>query len=396
MPDERWNQAQTPRHEGTKTPRREELWGTLDSLLSIRGLRTSFFLDEGTVRAVEGVDLEIPRGTTVGIVGESGCGKSVTALSILRLISHPGKIVAGRIVLHRESGDVALTDLDEEGRAIREIRGKEIAMIFQEPMTSLSPVHTVGSQIVEAVELHTPMRGREARSHAVSMLARVRIPDAVRRFRQYPHEMSGGMRQRAMIAMALSCRPALLIADEPTTALDVTIQAQILELMCELQAELGMSILLITHDLGVVAETASDVAVMYLGRVVEHAATATIFADPQHPYTRALMKSIPGRGTARKSRLEVIRGSVPDPFQRIPGCPFHPRCDEAVAGLCDRGEPPPLVPIRGGHVVACSVRQREFHHGDTERTEKREEEKRRRQEDERDGEEGKKTGEQEQ
>jgi len=249
-------------------------------------------------------------------------------------------------------------------------------MIFQEPMTSLSPVHTVGSQILEAVKLHTAMRGREARAHAVHMLERVGIPDAPRRYGQYPHEMSGGMRQRAMIAMALSCRPSLLIADEPTTALDVTIQAQILELMRDLQAELGMSILLITHDLGVVAEMADEVAVMYLGRIVEHAATDRIFAEPQHPYTRALLKSIPGRETRRKSRLQVIAGSVPDPFERIPGCPFHPRCDKAIAGECNQGEPPPLLELEAGHAVACFVRQRESraktHHRDTEDTEKQE------------------------
>jgi len=326
-------------------------------LLTIEGLKTHFFLDEGTVRAVEGVDLVVPRGTTLGLVGESGCGKSVTAFSILRLISPPGRIVAGRIVLHRRDGDVALTDLKEDGEAIRRIRGREISMIFQEPMTSLSPVHTVGNQIVEAVTLHTPKRGAEARAHAVHMLGRVGIPDPDRRFRQYPHEMSGGMRQRAMIAMALSCRPSLLIADEPTTALDVTIQAQILELMRELQAELGMSILLITHDLGVVAEMAREVAVMYWGRVVERAATQEIYSNPQHPYTRALLRSIPGRGTRRKARLEVITGSVPDPFQALPGCPFHPRCEEARPGRCDCGEAPPLVELSPGHSVACFMRQ---------------------------------------
>jgi len=346
-----------------------------ESLLTIRDLKTYFFLDEGTVRAVDGVDLEIPRGTTVGLVGESACGKSVTALSILRLISHPGRIVAGRIVLHRNSQAVVLTDLKEECPAIREIRGKEIAMIFQEPMTSLSPVHTVGNQITEAIALHTPRRGAVARSHAVQMLGRVGIPDAKRRFRQYPHEMSGGMRQRAMIAMALSCRPSLLIADEPTTALDVTIQAQILELMRDLQAELGMSILLITHDLGVVAEMAREVAVMYLGRVVEQADTRRIYSDPQHPYTRALLRSIPGSGTRRKARLKVIAGSVPDPFQTIPGCPFHPRCEEAEAGLCDRGDPPPLLELGPGHTAACFIRHRGLrmraHHGGTESTEKK-------------------------
>jgi peptide/nickel transport system ATP-binding protein len=325
----------------------------MNTLLTIRDLKTHFFLDEGTVRAVDGVSLEIPRGQTVGIVGESGCGKSVTAFSVLRLVAPPGRIVSGEVVLHRAEGELALTGLDPGGIAIRQVRGKEIAMIFQEPMTSLSPVHTVGGQIVEAVELHTSMRGRAAAAHAVQMLRRVGIPDAERRYRQYPHEMSGGMRQRVMIAMALSCRPSLLIADEPTTALDVTIQAQILDLMRDLQAEYGMSIMLITHDLGVVAEMAHQVAVMYLGRIVEQAATARIFAEPRHPYTRALMQSIPGLGGARKTRLKSISGSVPDPFRQLPGCPFHPRCEVAVAGLCERGERPALRNVAKGHGVAC-------------------------------------------
>ena len=315
------------------------------------------------MRAVEGVDLEIPRGKTVGVVGESGCGKSVTAFSALRLVADPGRIVAGEIVLHREDGDVALTDLEEEGEAIRRIRGKEIAMIFQEPMTSLSPVHTVGSQIVEAVELHMAVQGDEAAAHTVHMLERVGIPDAQRRFGQYPHEMSGGMRQRVMIAMALSCRPSLLIADEPTTALDVTIQAQILELMRDLQSEFGMSIMLITHDLGVVAEMSDRVAVMYLGRVVEQAETARVFSAPQHPYTRALMQSIPGIGGTRKSRLKTIRGSVPDPFQQLEGCPFHPRCEVAVEGVCSRGDRPPLVEVEPGHFSACVLHRKESVHG---------------------------------
>ena len=296
----------------------------MDKVLTINNLKTYFFLDEGTVHAVDGVTMDIPRGKTVGIVGESGCGKSVTAFSALRLVSSPGRIVAGEIVLHRSNREICLTDLDDEGEDIRAIRGHEIAMIFQEPMTSLSPVHTVGFQIVEAIRLHLNLRGEEARSHAVNMLDRVGIPDADRRFAQYPHEMSGGMRQRVMIAMALSCRPSLLIADEPTTALDVTIQAQILDLMRDLQDEFQMSIMLITHDLGVVAEMADEVAVMYMGRIVEHAATEEIFENPKHPYTQALMQSIPGMSQARKTRLQTIRGSVPDPYTQLQGCPFHP------------------------------------------------------------------------
>ncbi len=334
-----------------------------DALLSVRGLRTHFFLDEGTVRAVDGVDIDVRHGRTLGVVGESGCGKSVTAFSILRLVSRPGRIVDGDITLRRETGSVALTDLDEDGAAIRDIRGAEIAMIFQEPMTSLSPVHTVGSQIVEAVRLHTDLRGAAARDRAVEMLDHVGIPDARTRFQQYPHEMSGGMRQRAMIAMALSCRPSLLIADEPTTALDVTIQAQILELMRDLQAESGMSILLITHDLGVIAEMADEVAVMYLGRVVEFGMTEQIFSAPKHPYTRGLLRSIPDLDAPRADRLEAIDGSVPGPFRRIDGCPFHPRCPDAVEGVCDVGDRPPLLAADGGGKVACPVARGDVHDG---------------------------------
>jgi len=330
-----------------------------DNLLTIENLHTHFFLDEGIVRAVDGIDLAIPRGTTLCLVGESGCGKSVAAFSVLRLISSPGRIVEGKITLHRQQGDIDLTALKDDGEAIRKIRGREIAMIFQEPMTSLSPVHTVGEQILEMVTLHSGMSKAGAKAHAVKSMERVGIPDAARRFHQFPHEMSGGLRQRAMIAMALSCSPSLLIADEPTTALDVTIQAQILELMREQQQALNMSILLITHDLGVVAEMAQEVAVMYLGRIVEQALVASIFATPQHPYTRALLQSIPGRAP-RKTALQAIPGSVPDPFQQIAGCPFHPRCAEAVAGLCDQGERPRLLEMEPGHKAACFVRQREL------------------------------------
>jgi len=331
----------------------------METLLTIGDLHTHFFLDEGTVRAVNGVNLQIPRGKTVALVGESGCGKSVTAFSILRLVSSPGKIVSGEIVLHNKDGGIDLTKLKEDGTAIRQIRGKEIAMIFQEPMTSLSPVHTVGSQVMEAVILHTDMKKAAAKTHAVHMMSRVGIPNAGERFRQYPHEMSGGLRQRVVIAMALSCQPSLLIADEPTTALDVTIQAEILQLMRNLQAELEMSILLITHDLGVVAETADEVAVMYMGRIVEQSDVVRLFDDPQHPYTQALLQSVPGRETQPGARLKVIAGSIPDPFQQIPGCPFNPRCEEMVSGQCDQGEPPPLVELDPGHHAACVVRQME-------------------------------------
>jgi oligopeptide/dipeptide ABC transporter ATP-binding protein len=328
----------------------------MTDLLTITDLHTRFFLDEGVVDAVDGVDLAIPRGGTVALVGESGCGKSVAALSVLRLVSPPGRITAGRIVLHGER-DLELTALPEDGEALRRVRGAEIAMIFQEPMTALSPVHRVGAQIAEAVALHQRVGRREALARAVAMMARVGIPDASRRVRQYPHELSGGLRQRAMIAMALVCRPKLLIADEPTTALDVTVQAQILALLRELQAELGMALLLITHDLGVVAEMAQTVAVMYLGRIVEHAPVAALFDDPRHPYTAALLRSMPGRG-ARKAPLAAIPGAVPAPGTPIPGCPFHPRCGEAVAGVCDVGGKPALREVAPGHATACLLRQR--------------------------------------
>ncbi len=252
---------------------------------------------------------------------------------------------------------------------MRQIRGSRIAMIFQEPMTSLSPVHTVGNQVAEAARLHMKLGKAAAREHAIKVMAQVGIPDASRRFSQYPHEMSGGLRQRIMISMALCCRPDLLIADEPTTALDVTIQAQILQLMRDLQKQLNMSIMLITHNLGVVAEMADEVAVMYLGRVVEQAKTEELFANPQHPYTKALLRSIPGRGIARKSNLEVIRGGLPDTFTQLPGCTFCPRCGEVLAGRCNMGEPPSLEEVVtgravgsqevSGHTVACFARQKE-------------------------------------
>jgi len=299
-----------------------------NTLLSIQNLQTHFFLDEGTVRAVNGVNLEIPLGETMSIVGESGCGKSVTAFSVLQLIASPGRIVSGKIVFHRSnSDDVVLTDLTEGGERIRAIRGSEIAMIFQEPMTSLSPVHTVGNQVMEALTLHTNLGKTEARLQVIDMMQRVGIPNPVERFNQYPHQMSGGLRQRTIIAMALVCQPKLLIADEPTTALDVTIQAQILQLMRDLQTEFEMSILLITHDLGVVAEMADQVAVMYMGRIVEQAEMTNLFTNPQHPYTQALLESIPRRGKQPKTELKVIAGSVPNPFEQITGCPFHPRCE---------------------------------------------------------------------
>ena len=314
-----------------------------DALIEVKGLKTRFFTDEGVVNSVDGADFLIRRGKTLCLVGESGCGKSVTARSILRIVDRPGRIVEGEIRFHRESGEVVdLARLDPKGPAMRSIRGKDIAMVFQEPMASLSPVHTIGNQIMEAVQLHFGATEGEARDRAVELLGEVGIPRPESRLDAYVFQLSGGMRQRAMIAMALSCRPTLLIADEPTTALDVTTQANILELLVELQGELGMAMLFITHDLGVVAEMADDVAVMYLGKIVERGDVDAIFHDPRHPYTRSLLRSIPTLGGGADTLLESIPGMVPHPFARPEGCGFHPRCGHVIAGLCDRREPPPV------------------------------------------------------
>jgi peptide/nickel transport system ATP-binding protein len=324
-------------------------------ILEVKGLRTQFFTDEGVVKAVDGADFRVRRGKTVCLVGESGCGKSVTARSILQIVDKPGRIVEGEILLHRDSGEVVdLIGLNPTGKAMRAIRGKEIAMIFQEPMTSLSPVHKIGNQIIEAIRLHFDVNKKEARARAVDLLDRVGIPDANRRIDTYVFQLSGGMRQRAMIAMALSCRPNLLIADEPTTALDVTTEATILDLIKDLQKDLNMTIMFITHDLGVVAEIADDVVVMYLGKVVERGDVDTIFHDPKHPYTRALQKSIPKLGQADRGRLETIRGMVPHPFARPQGCTFHPRCESFMPGVCDRIDPP-LVTLSEGADVSCHL-----------------------------------------
>jgi peptide/nickel transport system ATP-binding protein len=319
-------------------------------LLEVRGLKTHFFLDEGTVHAVDGVDLVVHRGRTLCIVGESGCGKSVTAHSILKLVEPPGRILEGRILLHRPDGVVDLAALDPKGAEICSIRGNDIAMIFQEPMTSLSPVHTIGHQMIETLLLHKAMTQEQARQHSIRLLGRVGIPRPEQRIDCYTFQLSGGMRQRAMIAIALACSPSLLIADEPTTALDVTTQAQILDLMLELQAELGMSIMFITHDLGVVAEIADEVAVMYLGEVVEIGPVDAVFHDPRHPYTRALLRSIPT--LENEQDLESIRGMVPDPYNRPRGCLFHPRCDSFMAGRCD-AVAPPYVGVGDGRSARC-------------------------------------------
>jgi oligopeptide/dipeptide ABC transporter ATP-binding protein len=310
---------------------RNEMGGPL---LQVQGLRTYFATRAGVVRAVDGVDLELEQGRTLGLVGESGCGKSVTSLSIMRLIDPPGRIEPGSRVVF-DGHDLTTADEDE----LRQVRGNEISMIFQEPMTSLNPVYSVGNQIAEAVRLHQGVGQSTAWARAREMLELVGIPSPERRLHDYPHQMSGGMRQRVMIAMALSCSPKLLIADEPTTALDVTIQAQILELMRELRDRFGMAILLITHDLGVVAEMADEVAVMYAGRVVERGPVASIFQSPQHPYTEALLQSIPILGMTQAEPLRVIRGLVPSPMSWPPGCRFASRCDHAF-DRCWRESPP--------------------------------------------------------
>ena len=303
------------------------------TLLEVRDLRTHFATADGLVKAVDGVSFSIRNGATLGVVGESGCGKSVTALSVMRLIERPGRIVSGTITFGAQN----LTEVSDD--EMREIRGNSISMIFQEPMTSLNPVFTCGNQIAEAVSIHGGLSGGEARKRAIEMLAQVGIPDAERRAEEYPHQLSGGMRQRVMIAMALSTNPELLIADEPTTALDVTIQAQILELMTDLRERLGMAMLLITHDLGVVAEMCDDVVVMYAGRVVERGPVADVFASPQHPYTEALLQSIPLLGMTQAEKLRVIRGTVPSPLDWPKGCRFEPRCDYAFA-KCGEEHPP--------------------------------------------------------
>ena len=320
-------------------------------LLDIRDLKTHFYTDDGIVRAVDGVSLAIMPRQTLGVVGESGCGKSITAFSITRLIpSPPGNIENGQILFRKtpESAPIDLTQLDPKGAQMRGIRGNDIAMIFQEPMTSLSPVHTVGNQIAEAIRLHQNADKAEARERAIDALDKVRLPRPDRQVDAYPHELSGGMRQRAMIAMALSCNPNLLIADEPTTALDVTVQAQILDLMRQLQSDIGMAIMLITHDLGVVASMADYVAVMYLGKVVEYSDTRTIFKNPRHPYTKGLLNSIPQVG--QKRRLVPIEGAIPDPFEIPQGCAFAPRCPHATRQC---REEPQLLEIESGHRVSC-------------------------------------------
>jgi peptide/nickel transport system ATP-binding protein len=319
-----------------------------EPLLEIRGLKTHFKTDDGMVRAVDGVDLHIDRGETLGVVGESGCGKTVTAMTVLKLIQMPpGRIVEGQIFW--QGRDLVPLPPDE----MRKIRSKEIAIVFQEPMTSLNPVYTVGQQIAEVIRLHEGLTRRQALERAVEMLRLVNIPTPERRVHDYPHQFSGGMRQRVMIAMALSCNPRLLIADEPTTALDVTIQAQILDLLSEMKSRLGMAIMLITHAMGVVAETTQRVVVMYAGKVVEEAPVDRLFARPLHPYTQGLIRSIPriDRNAGARQRLEAIGGGVPNLIDPPPGCRFAPRCRHAMPD-CTKAMPA-LREVEAGHKAAC-------------------------------------------
>ena len=333
----------------------------MTSLIEVKDLKTNFYTDAGVVRAVNGVDFTIEREKTLGVVGESGCGKSVTALSIMRLILYPGKIVGGEILFHRNGTAVDLTKLDPTGPEIRSIRGNEIAMIFQEPMTSLNPVYTIGNQIMESIMLHQGLSRKDARDKAVDMLGAVGISSPETRIKEYPYQLSGGMRQRAMIAMALSCNPALLVADEPTTALDVTIQAQVLNLMNTLRTEFKAAIMFITHDLGVIAHMADDVVVMYLGRIVEKASVDDIFLKPKHPYTRGLMNSIPSLTTTKEKRLIPIEGVVPDILQAGEGCGFESRCPEKME-QCTRLTPP-LTEVTPKHYAACWLHTHEDERG---------------------------------
>jgi oligopeptide/dipeptide ABC transporter ATP-binding protein len=337
----------------TNTPSTTPATLASSTVLSVENLQVIFHTEEGALRAVDGVSFDVPRGQILALVGESGCGKSVTAYSILRLIQSPGTIAGGRITLTPQTGaPIDITALNERDKALFHVRGGLVSMVFQEPMTALSPVHTIGDQLTEAILLHERMPYAKAERRAAEMLEKVGIPGAARRLKQYPFEFSGGMRQRVVIAMALLCRPELLIADEPTTALDVTIQAQIMALLKRLQGEMGTSILLITHNLGLVAQLADQVAVMYLGRIVEQAPVRALLKAPRHPYTQGLLASLPGL-TAAQDRLPSIPGSVPALNAIPPGCPFHPRCAHAQAGRCDVGTPPSMTWGENGHGVAC-------------------------------------------
>ncbi len=325
-------------------------------LVEISGLKVRFFTHDGTINALEDVSLTIPEGRTLCVVGESGSGKSITGRAILNQVPRPGKVVEGSIRYHRVTGAAPLeiTGIDPRGSQMRSIRGGEIGLISQEPMAALSPVHTIGNQMREAIQLHTKLGRKAANARAVEMLAKVGIPRPAERLDNYAFEFSGGMRQRICIALALCASPRLLIADEPTTALDVTTQANIIDLLLGLQQEMNISIMFITHDLGVVAEIADEIAVMYLGRIVEQGDSLSVFQNPSHPYTKALLRSIPTFSRDRGGRLETIRGSVPSPFARPSGCTFHPRCDAFMPGVCDKLVPWPVT-AENGRTVRCHL-----------------------------------------
>ena len=311
-----------------------------DPILSVRDLKTQFFGPEGIVRAVDGVDFDVYEGRTLGVVGESGCGKSVTARSVLGIVDRPGRVVGGSIMLRPAGGGPAIDLARLSNEEMRKYRGPEIALVFQEPMASFSQHYTIGNQIGEGIKLHMGLDDRAAKKRAIELLDMVGVPQAARRVDDYPFQLSGGLRQRVMIAMALSCDPRVLIADEPTTALDVTTQAQILDLLRSLQQQKGLAIILITHDMGVIAEMAHDVSVMYLGRAVETGTVKEIFEAPRHPYTRALLRSIPTVLAKPRTRLPTIAGSIPHPFDRPRGCAYHPRCAEIIGAVCETAEPP--------------------------------------------------------
>jgi oligopeptide/dipeptide ABC transporter ATP-binding protein len=332
-----------------------------NELIHISNLKVTFKLDEGTVQALDGIDLSIKKGKVVGVVGESGCGKSITARSIIRIIPTPGKIDEGEILLRTKIGSkngeehvVDLAKIDPDSELMRQIRWSEISMIFQEPMTSFSSYHTLGDQISEAALVHHKITKLEARKLAIEMLNHVGIPNAPTRMNQYPHEFSGGMRQRAMIAMALICNPSMLIADEPSTSLDVTIQAQMLELMRNLRKDFGSSVMFITHNLGVIAQIADEVFIMYLGKIVESGNVGDIFHNPKHPYTIDLLQAIPKITGVTKERLVAIEGGIPSPFERVSGCPFHPRCNRIIKGVCET-QVPKKIDFGNGHQATCHL-----------------------------------------
>jgi peptide/nickel transport system ATP-binding protein len=326
-----------------------------EPILKVRDLHTHIPVEGGVVRAVDGASFDLYPGRTPGIVGESGCGKSMTARSILRIVDRPGRIVSGEILLQTAGGSIEdLTKLPVDGPRMRAIRGGEIGLVFQEPMSSLSAFHTIGNQLIEAIQLHAPLSKRAARTRAIELLAMVGIPRPAQRVDAYSFELSGGLRQRVMIALALAGEPRVLIADEPTTALDVTTQAQILALIGRLQQERDLAVILITHDMGVIAEMADDVVVMYLGKEVENGPVDAIFHAPRHPYTRALLRSIPSVLAEPRSRLATIAGSIPHPFARPSGCPFNPRCVEVLRGICEASFPPEVT-IGERHKTACHL-----------------------------------------